>query len=278
MIIDTHTHFYDPHRPEGVPWPSPDTPYYRTTLPEHYRALPGAEGVSATVVVEASKWVEDNQWILDLADREPFIVGFVGRVEPDVPTFAEQLARFASHPRFKGIRCDGACFDDLESGGLVADMALLVEHNLSLDVLGNTGCFSAVAEVARRLPELRIIVNHAGLVRIDGVEPDPAWLRGIAELGACPNVYMKASGMMELGTEQPALDDLDYYRPTLDAMWHTFGTERLIFGSNWPVCEIAGEFSTFLNLVTTYFAEKCEAASRRYFAQNAIEAYALSNS
>ena len=89
---------------------------------------------------------------------------------------------------------------------------------------------------------------------------------------------MKASGMMELCTERPALDDLDYYRPTLDAMWHAFGTERLIFGSNWPVCEIAGEFSTFLNLVTTYFAEKCEAASRRYFAQNAIEAYALSNS
>ena len=81
MIVDTHTHFYDPARPQGVPWPSPGEEHlYRTVLPRHYKALAEPEGVTATVVVEASPWVEDNQWILDLAAADPFIVGLVGHL------------------------------------------------------------------------------------------------------------------------------------------------------------------------------------------------------
>ena len=72
MIIDTHTHFYDPTRPEGVPWPPADNELlYRTVLPEHHRALAAPEGVTGTVVVEASAWLADNQWILDLAAADP---------------------------------------------------------------------------------------------------------------------------------------------------------------------------------------------------------------
>ena len=78
MIIDTHTHFYDPTRPQGVPWPGPDEELlYRRVLPEDHRALAAPEGVTGTVVVEASAWLEDNQWILDLAAQTPWIVGLV---------------------------------------------------------------------------------------------------------------------------------------------------------------------------------------------------------
>src|SRR5262245_18853787 len=78
-LIDTHTHFYDPGRPQGVPWPSKDDKLlYRPVFPKDYLALPVPRPVTGTVVVEASPWLEDNQWVLDLAVREPFIVGFVG--------------------------------------------------------------------------------------------------------------------------------------------------------------------------------------------------------
>ena len=88
MIIDTHTHFYDPSRPEGVPWPGPDNELlYRTVLPADYRQFAEPEGVTGTVVVEASGWLEDNQWILDLAEEDPFIVGLVGHIDPARPEF-----------------------------------------------------------------------------------------------------------------------------------------------------------------------------------------------
>ncbi len=275
MIIDTHTHFYDPHRPEGVPWPEGDSPIYRTVLPEHFRALPGANAVTGTVVVEASEWLEDNQWLLDLADQDPFIVGFVGHVRPNQPQFPEQLERFASHPHFCGIRCHRQYLDDIEAGSFLNDIAVLADRNLSLDLLAGLDQLQSVAQLSSRLPELRIIVNHAGHVKIDGDAPDPTWLADITTLGSHANVYMKASGMMELCAECPAPHELEYYRPTLDAMWDAFGAERLIFGSNWPVCELAGEFATFLNVVTTFFEEKGESVAQRYFSQNATSAYNL---
>src|SRR5262245_1657434 len=81
--IDAHTHFYDPTRPEGIPWPSKtDKLLYRKVLPEHFLAVARPCGVVGTVVVEASSRVEDNQWLLDLAVKEPFVVGVVGRLTP----------------------------------------------------------------------------------------------------------------------------------------------------------------------------------------------------
>ena len=117
MIIDTHTHFYDPHRPQGVPWPPKDNALlYRPVFPEHFKALAEPEGVTGTVVVEASAWLEDNQWILDLAEDDPFILGLVGHIDPGTETFGPQLAHYAAHPRFLGIRCGGHCFDQVKRG------------------------------------------------------------------------------------------------------------------------------------------------------------------
>src|SRR5262245_43039704 len=81
--IDAHTHCYDPTRPKGVPWPGKDDKVlYRKVLPGELKALAGKHGVRSTIVVEASPWVEDNQWLLDLAARELFIAGVVGRLDP----------------------------------------------------------------------------------------------------------------------------------------------------------------------------------------------------
>lgn len=107
-IIDTHTHFYDPSRPQGVPWPpKDDSVLYRRVLPRDFRTLAEPLGITGTVVVEASPWEEDNQWILDLAAQDPFLLGLVGHLKPGRPEFRDQLIRFAAHRRFRGIRTGG---------------------------------------------------------------------------------------------------------------------------------------------------------------------------
>lgn len=274
MIIDTHTHFYDPTRPEGVPWPSPqETWLYRTVLPAHARALAAPEGVTGTVVVEASPWLEDNQWILDLADDDPFIVGLVGHIDPNRTEFGDELARFADHPLFCGIRCGANAFEDIEAGRFLDDLELLARHDLELDVLVGKDRLGAVSEVARRLPELRIVLNHVASVPIDGQAPDPGWLEAIAQVAASANVFMKVSALMENSRQQPAPAEVDYYRPVLDALWSAFGADRLVYGSNWPVSERAGDYRRGIEIVKAYFSEKGDDARERFFWRNSQAAY-----
>lgn len=274
MIIDTHTHFYDPSRPQGVPWPPADNNLlFRTVLPDSYKALAEPAGISGTVVVEASNWLEDNQWILDLAVDDPFIVGFVGHVDPDQPAFGPQLLRFAANPLFCGIRCGGGYFAAPPSAGFLADMKQLAANDLALDVLIRREHVDALLLLAQSVPDLRIVVNHIAHMPIDGETLPADWLTTYRRLAGAPQVRMKVSALPEQSVIQPAPTHLDFYRPTLDALWHAFGEDRLIFGSNWPVCERAGDFTVGIDVVKAYFAEKGEGAAAKFFRQNAQDAY-----
>ena len=274
MIIDTHTHFYDPTRPQGVPWPAPDDKVlYRTVLPEHCKALALAEGVTGTVVVEASGWLADNQWILDLAAQDKFLVGLVGHIDPNRPEFGAELETLAANPLFRGIRCGGRYFAEIEQGTFLADMARLAAKDLALDVLLGPDYFAGVVQLAQRLPHLRIVVNHIGLMPIDGQAIPAEWVTRYEQLAAQPNVYMKVSGFMELSTIRPAPAEVEYYYPTLDVLWHAFGADRLIYGSNWPVCEVAGTYAQCITIVKSYFQAKGEIAYQKYFWQNAQAVY-----
>src|SRR4051794_22680823 len=92
-VVDTHTHFYDPERPGGVPWPGKGTPLYRPIYPKDWLEVAAPHGARETVVVEASPLLEDNQWILDLAADNRCIVGFIGNLSPQDADFAKQLKR-----------------------------------------------------------------------------------------------------------------------------------------------------------------------------------------
>lgn len=274
MIIDTHTHFYDPTRPEGVPWPGPAEDWlYRTVLPEHNRALAESAGVTGTVVVEASAWLEDNQWILDLAADDPWIVGLVGHVDANRPEFKAEIDRFAANELFRGIRCGGGYFQDVTAGSFLSDMEHLVARDLQLDALMGPDLLGQVAELAKRLPELRIVINHCGSVETDGGDPDPVWLDAIGKAAEHPQVYMKVSAVMEKSVNYPGPAEVDFYRPILDAMWDAFGEDRLIYGSNWPVSDRAGSFQAAIDIVKAYFGEKGQIATDKYFWKNAKAAY-----
>jgi L-fuconolactonase len=278
VIIDTHTHFYDPTRPQGVPWPGKDDKLlYRPVLPAEFKKLAAPHGITGTVVVEASSWVEDNQWLLDMAKDEPFIVGVVGRLLPDDADFEKHLKRFARNPRFCGIRWNEAeARAAIKDDAKLARIKALTDADLSLDLNGGAETFRAAAEVAKKLPNLRIIVNHVGNPLIDGKGPPDEWRKAIAVGGeAGKNVWCKLSGLVD-GTrrrEQKAPTDLAFYRPVLDAVWAAFGSERLVFGSNWPVSELYATLGAVCDVAKQFVRGKGGDAVKKVFGANAQTAY-----
>ena len=275
MIIDTHVHFYDPERPQGVPWPPSDNSLlYRTVLPEQCKALAAPEGVTGVIVVEASTWVEDNQWILDLAENEPFIVGFVGNLNPESDDFEKDLDRFAANPLFRGIRIGGARnVRKIKTDAIASKIEKLADRDLELDLLAGADELPEISTLAARIPDLRIVINHVAHVPIDGRAPDPQWVQGMRAAAKHPHVYCKVSGLVERSQDQPAPDDPAYYVPTLDALWEIFGEDRVIYGSNWPVCERSASYATVYRIVAEYVKAKGEEASEKYFWKNAKAAY-----
>jgi L-fuconolactonase len=277
VIIDTHTHFYDPTRPGGVPWPPPtDQLLSRPTYPARYREQAVRRPVTGTVVVEASDVVEDNQWILDLAKDDPFIVGLSGNLPLGTPEFARHLKRFTRNPLWCGMRHRGRDLaKDLESADFLRDVRLLADADKQLDVLGTTPILLLSDRLAKAVPSLRIIVDHLANTKIDGQKVDPIWERDIRAVARRPNVYMKVSGLVE-GTGRRAGDapaDVEFYRPWLDIVWDAFGEDRLIYGSNWPVSARFAPLTTVQALVHDYFSAKGERPLRKVFSENARRFY-----
>jgi L-fuconolactonase len=274
-IIDCHTHFYDPTRPQGVPWPAPESPLYRTVLPEHLRVQKQFRPVTGTVVVEASPWVEDNAWLLELAKDDPFLVGVVGRLDPGEPEFGKQWKRFAVDPLFRGIRISVQLLNDLLKRNELADLKLLADCDRTLDVNGGPETPEAIARLASRLPTLRVVLNHIGNVRITADAPPREWRQGIQAVAEHAQVYCKVSALVEgaarNGREAP--QELGFYRPYLDVVWGAFGDERVIYGSNWPVSDRAADYSTVQRIALEYAFEKGEAATRNFCSRNARRAY-----
>ena len=276
MIIDTHTHFYDPTRPEGVPWPNPnDEVLYRRVMPEDYKTLAVREGVSGTVVVEASKWLEDNQWILDLAAEEPFIVGFVGHIEPTAD-FETSLNRFSENPLFRGIRLGGGHLQAIGDRTFLASIEKLAAKELTLDLLINPEALLILPTLVEHTPKMHIVINHIAGARISEQPPDPSWVSAIREVARYPNIYCKVSGLAEHTGQIPAPTDVAYYTPMVDVLWDAFGEDRLIYGSNWPVSERFAPYKVVQQIVNDYFSAKGDAVRAKFFWQNAKTAYQLS--
>jgi L-fuconolactonase len=259
--IDTHTHFYDPTRPEGVPWPGKDTPLYRRVLPPDWLAQAEPSGITQTVVVEASAWVEDNQWLLDVARDHPCLIGVVGRLPIGEEGCTQLIDRFAAQPKFRGVRVSGtAVVEGFESTAFMRDIERLAVHNLVPDI-NNGPALEAADKLAKRLPEMRVILEH------------------MARAAERPNVWFKVSNLVESAAHSAGLKRApaapDVYRPWLDAVWKAFGPDRLIYGSNWPVCEWAADYATVVGIVRPWIASHGPAAEASFFRGAARTAYGL---
>jgi predicted TIM-barrel fold metal-dependent hydrolase len=276
-VIDTHTHFYDPTRPQGVPWPEKgDKLLYRRVLPEDFRSVTKGLHVTGTVVVEASPLVEDNQWVLDLAAKDRSLVGLVGHLTPGGDGFPDQLKGFARDPLFRGIRISGGDLETrLAQPRFVNDLKRLADEDLEVDVNGGPDMLPGVARLAGRVPDLRLVINHVANVPIDGKAVRRDWLAGMRAAAKHAHVFCKVSALVE-GTGRTKGDapaDVEFYRPVLDALWETFGEDRRVYGSNWPVSERFAPYARVLAIVRSYFQGKGKSATEKFFWRNALAAY-----
>jgi predicted TIM-barrel fold metal-dependent hydrolase len=266
-IVDTHVHFYDPRRPQGVPWPPKnDRLLYKPVLPPEYTTLVQPLGVTGAIVVEASPWLDDNQWLLDLAKDHPVIVGVVGNLQSD--GFARNLGRFARNPLFRGIRLGGgALARELRNGNL----RLLAEADLSLDAIGNAAMLQTLVTVSDELPELRIAINHMP-AEPAGWVADPSARAAARELAQRPRVYAKVSGVLGRVDDTVSTDPSDY-RAALDEIRDMFGPDRVMYGSNWPVSDRLAPYAAVLNVVRKYFTAAGADAAEKYFWRNSGACY-----
>lgn len=278
-LIDVHTHFYDPTRKGGVPWPGKgDKVLYRPVLPKEFVELAKPHGVTGTVVVEASPLVEDNQWLLDLAKDNPVIVGVVGRLLVTDADFAKNLARFAKNPLFRGIRVnEGEVKAALAADKQLDRLKTLSDNGLTLDLNGGPDTFLRAAELADKFPKLRIVVNHMGNPLIDGKEPAESWKKSMASAGgAGANVYCKLSALVDGTRKRDAVPtDLAFYTPVLDEVWKAFGADRLLYGSNWPVSDLYAKYATVFALASKFVEGKGKDAVAKVFGANATKAYGV---
>lgn len=275
-IIDTHTHFYDPQRPGGVPWPPKDNPVlYRTVLPPVYPLQHGSNRVEGTVVVEASPLVEDNQWILDLANDHKFIRGFVGNLPIGTPAFAGLIDRFARNPIFRGVRIRGMKLDGaLQDTALIEDIKRLADRDLSLDLVGDDALPFAEG-IADQFRGLRIVLDHLPGLKFAGGEVSKAWADAMASIARRGKIFIKVSGLVEATGKRDgsAPADTEFYRPVLDLIWHVFGPDRLLYGSNWPVCEMYAPIKTVYRIALEYATSRGPEAVSKIFSDTAKRVY-----
>jgi len=278
-IIDTHIHLFDTTRPQGVPYPDKNNAtLYKPAFPDRYRKIAQPLGIVGAIEVEASPWIEDNLWVLDVAAKDTIIVGTVGDLEPGKPEFPEYLERYHRNPLFRGIRYGNMwgrnISSELSKPEFIAGLKLLADAGLVLDTATpRPELIEAMVRVSDRVPNLRIVIDH--LPQLDPPSESAALKQydaNLRELAKRPQVYVKISEVLRrVNGRVPT--DLNFYRPRLDQLYGIFGEDHVLYGSDWPNSDNWLPYEIELSVVREYFTGKGRAAAEKYFWKNSIAAY-----
>lgn len=275
MRIDSHQHFWH-YSPQSHAWLSDDMAVLRRDfMPPELEPQLQAEGVDGTVAVQVGQTNTETQFLLGLSDVYPFIRGVVGWVDLRAPELQSTLAELVGHRRFKGVRH----IVQSEPPGFLADptfragVATLAGFDLSYDVLVYAHQLAEAVDFARALPDVRMVLNHLGKPPIRKAELEP-WRTQLRRLAELPNVCCKLSGLVTeaaWSSWQPR-----ELLPFIDAAVECFGCERLLVGSDWPVCTLAGSYADVMNVFRVYFSGFSAAERAAIFGGNAARAYRIS--
>lgn len=278
-LIDTHIHLYDTRRDIEMAWPpETDKILYKPHLPEEYSSIAKAADVTGVIIVEASDLLEDNHWVLDLVKGDDFYIGLVGNIDINRTDFDKQLRILKKDKRLVGVRTRSPQPVDYSSPQVLANLHALANHKLTMDYLTNRGGIPGIEtidQVARAIPNLHIVVNHCLGYDFDGKAPSREWISAVKKLAENSNVTCKISGLYQRSVQQPAPQDIEYYRSTLNVLWECFGKKRLIYGSNWPVTKHTDSYASFLRLVDHFISQKGQDAREHFYWMNAAAAYHL---
>lgn len=279
-IVDSHQHFWDPEDGDYAWVDGPFLPIRRVFTPDDLRPELVGRGVAATVLVQTWSSEEETRRFLALAEATDFIAGVVGWVDLTAPDVADRLAAFKScrgGNLLKGVRHQ--VHDEADPNWLLRDdvrrgLCAVAAADLVYDLLIKPRELPAAARTVADFPNLRFVVDHIAKPNIAGTGFDTAWAEGIRSLGPHRHhVWCKVSGMVteaDWATWSPAT-----LRPYIDTVLEVFGAGRCLFGSDWPVCRVAGGYARWLDALGECLSARSEAERRLILAETAINLYDL---
>ncbi len=280
-VIDCHVHLWDIARPAGLGWIKMDDKILnRSFLPADHEPVAKANGVGGIVVVQAGQSLPDNQWNLDITAHNPqFYRGVVGNLSKAIgtPEFTLLFDKLCEDPRYVGYRLSGRYQEKL-TDAFYRDLQHTAYKGRAVEFLPGEYSLEAIAEIASRIPNLRIILDHFGGVKLNGAPLDPKWVAALRTAAQHKNIHCKVSALYGRVEKQPASQDIAFYTPVLDLVFDCFGEDRLIFGSDWPVTEATGNYASVLKLTKAYFDHKGRSVSEKLFHLNAAAFYRISDS
>ena len=219
------------------------TAIHKTYLPEDLEPLLRASGVDQAIFVQTQHDVEENRWVLGLAEQNSFLAGVVGWVDLTSDACEDQLSEFKDHPKFVGIRhiTQGESDDDfIVRPDVLAGLKVLQRHGVPFELLFFAKHLKHAPTVAAHVPDLPLVIDHLSKPNIKERQFDQ-WAVDIQAAAAHPNVFCKLSGMItEADWENWTPEDL---RPYVETVLEAFGPQRCMYGSDWPVCELAGSYA-----------------------------------
>jgi predicted TIM-barrel fold metal-dependent hydrolase len=278
-IIDCHVHLFTFERPEGLGWIKEDNKIlYRDFLVKDHKPIAEANGVTGVVVVQAGQSLPDNQWNLDVtAEHKDLYRGVVGNLSLVIGTdeFKPLFEQLCKDKRYVGYRISGRPEGKL-SDTFFRDLKLTAKEGRTLDILLGGFSLADAAEIAQRVPELKIIIDHMGGVQLNGEPLDPEWIKSFRAVAKHKNVTCKISALYGRVKKQPAPQDINFYKEVLDLSWECYGEDRIVYGSDWPVTRTSGDYASVLKLTRAYFDSKGKEVSAKLFYKNAARFYGVS--
>ncbi|PYK99947.1 MAG: amidohydrolase [Verrucomicrobia bacterium] len=274
MKLDSHQHFWV-YDEQQYPWIPKGSPLQRDWLPNDLAPLLAMTGLDGSIAVQARQTVEESRWLLTLADHAPMIKGVVGWVDLRSDKVEEQLVELSKHPKFVAVRHlvqDEPDDQFMVRREFLRGIGRLRQFNLTYDILIYPKQLPAAIELAKRFPEQPLVLDHIAKALIKDGTISP-WREQIRELAQARNVFCKVSGMVtEADHAKWRPSDL---KPYLDIVFEAFSEDRLMYGSDWPVCLLAGSYERVFALVEDYTRQLSGEARAKFFGGNAARFYGV---
>jgi L-fucono-1,5-lactonase len=275
MRLDAHQHFWR-YSPAEYPWMT-DTlaALRRDSLPEDLQPLLARAGLDGSIAVQARQTLAESRWLLELAEQSSFIKGVVGWVDLRAENVDEALGDLSRHAKCVGVRHVVQDEPDdrfLLRPDFLRGVGRLRSHGLTYDILIYPRQLPAALEFVRHFPEQPFVLDHLAkpTVRDGSLSP---WREQVRELAQSANVVCKVSGLVtEANWHAWKADD---FRPYLEVVFEAFGPERLMFGSDWPVCTLAASYVQVYELVDRYTQGVGDEVRAKLFGENAARFYGI---
>lgn len=274
MRIDSHQHFwnYDPHKHSWID--DSMSVLKKDFLPHQLELTLKENNFNGCVAVQADTSVNETTYLLQLADEHSFIKGVVGWVNLLSDDLVDQLDQFSKNSLFKGVRHVLQSEPDgfmLQKGFLIG-IQHLKKYNLTYDILIFPHQLKEAIQFVKKNPDQPFVLDHLAKPYIKKGEIN-GWKDDITELASFENVCCKVSGMVtEADWKQWKEDDFKHY---LDTVFEAFGTKRLLFGSDWPVCLLASDYNKVVQLVENYIRQFSKEEQNDVMGKNAVKFYNL---